>query len=376
MPTVAATPTSRAEVVTLQGAADTYISQWFPSQQFGTEPDLWVYEGDSMASLLRFEMPQIDGGMNVGSASLQLYVLDRNSTTDLLIKPYGVLRSWDAGAANWTHAAEGVPWDAQGCNGLGTDRSGTSSGQVTVEAVGEWVTLDVTNIVRHWQEHPAENGGVILKGDATGGMAGYSFASSDYPLPAARPRLVVELTEATSHSHALALRPGLNMVSVPVLPDDASLEAVFAPIADDLVRIWAFDESWTGDAWRLYQPGHQGSTLQALGVERGYWVEMKNGTTLTIQGAIQLRTTVSLNAGWNFVGYPSTAERDIGLALEEIADALELVWYYDATDAADPWKRYNPTAPAWSNDLLTMSPGRGYWIATSEACQWTVASGE
>jgi hypothetical protein len=242
--------------------------------------------------------------------------------------------------------------------------------------VGEWVTLDVTNIVRHWREHPAENSGLILKGDATDGMAGYSFASSDYPLPAARPRLLLELTEATSHSHTLVLRPGLNMVSVPVLPDDASLETVFSPIADNLVRVWAFDEFWTGDAWRLYQPGYQGSTLQALGVERGYWVEMKNGTTLTIQGTIQPHTTVSLNAGWNFVGYPSPVERDIGLALEEIADALELVWYYDATDDADPWKRYNPTAPAWSNDLLTMSPGRGYWISVSEACEWTVASGE
>ena len=54
------------------------------------------------------------------------------------------------------------------------------------------------------------------------------------------------------------------------------------------------------------------------------------------------------------------------LGLNSISTQLVRTWGYDATDADDPWKMYDP-ADAAGSDLSQLTQGQGYWIKSSEA---------
>lgn len=58
----------------------------------------------------------------------------------------------------------------------------------------------------------------------------------------------------------------------------------------------------------------------------------------------------------------SVTAGDISDVLSPIQGQYEIVWAYNASDTADPWKKYVPGAPAWANDLENLVPGQGYWI--------------
>jgi len=58
----------------------------------------------------------------------------------------------------------------------------------------------------------------------------------------------------------------------------------------------------------------------------------------------------------------SVTAGDISDVLSPIQGQYEIVWAYNASDTADPWKKYVPGAPEWANDLHVMNPGQGYWI--------------
>ena len=66
--------------------------------------------------------------------------------------------------------------------------------------------------------------------------------------------------------------------------------------------------------------------------------------------------------GWNLIGWPSDGSTALPAALAAIEDNYDLVLAYHANDSADPWKLFDPEAPAYANDLLEMAPGWGYWF--------------
>ena len=60
----------------------------------------------------------------------------------------------------------------------------------------------------------------------------------------------------------------------------------------------------------------------------------------------------------------SVTAGDISDVLSPIQGQYEIVWAYNASDTADPWKKYVPSAAQyeWANDLENLVPGQGYWI--------------
>ena len=52
----------------------------------------------------------------------------------------------------------------------------------------------------------------------------------------------------------------------------------------------------------------------------------------------------------------------------------DVVRGYEPTDVLDPWKRYDPSGPAYANDLVALQPGRGYWIKVTQDCEWSLAN--
>ena len=72
--------------------------------------------------------------------------------------------------------------------------------------------------------------------------------------------------------------------------------------------------------------------------------------------------TIPLHTGWNLISTPLIPE-DTGAAsvLSPIIGNYSIIWEYNASDTADHWKKYDPSAP-FGNDLTDMEPGKGYWI--------------
>ena len=56
-----------------------------------------------------------------------------------------------------------------------------------------------------------------------------------------------------------------------------------------------------------------------------------------------------------------------------MGEDFSLVYAYHADDSADPWKLFDPTAPAWANDLTDLSPGWGFWVQVDADHTWDVA---
>ena len=75
------------------------------------------------------------------------------------------------------------------------------------------------------------------------------------------------------------------------------------------------------------------------------------------------QTSVPLDQGWNLVALPLIpANPSPGAIFASIAGQYSAVFAYNACDSFDPWKRFDPNAPAFVNDLTTISIGQGLWI--------------
>jgi hypothetical protein len=79
---------------------------------------------------------------------------------------------------------------------------------------------------------------------------------------------------------------------------------------------------------------------------------------------------VNLHKGWNLV---SPAWIDFNyppLEAFENLDHLQFVYYYDARDTSDHWKKYDPTAPVFTNDLKLIETGKAYYVKVEEVSRW------
>ena len=71
-------------------------------------------------------------------------------------------------------------------------------------------------------------------------------------------------------------------------------------------------------------------------------------------------------SGWNLIAYPIPETRPVITALQSISGTYAIVYGYEATDIADPWKIYAVGEPSWVNDLDDLEFGRGYWISATQ----------
>lgn len=70
--------------------------------------------------------------------------------------------------------------------------------------------------------------------------------------------------------------------------------------------------------------------------------------------------------GWNFVSLPLVMDNtSIENVLRNIEGNYYIVWYYNASDAGDPWKKYEPSGQPWANDLTSINNTMAFWILMS-----------
>ena len=196
--TPTATQVSGSETITLQegasgyrGTDDTYISLWYPFNNYGGFSRLMVNAGNFAATLVRFELPaEIPAGATVLEATLSLYVSGSSSSASMISPAYRLLRPWDPMDATWRIAIDNTYWSTAGADAPGVDRAANASDQIVIASKMHWVDYDVTGAAQLWLNNPAQNYGVVIRGDDTTGVD-YLFHSSEYSAVALRPMLTL-----------------------------------------------------------------------------------------------------------------------------------------------------------------------------------------
>ena len=110
-------------------------------------------------------------------------------------------------------------------------------------------------------------------------------------------------------SYDITLKPGSNLISLTLMPDDTAIEAVLAGILDRVETVWQYDTSGPDPKWRSYAPGAP-SDLRVMRDGPGYWVHLKDDGTgdeaLTITGGDATGPARRVVQGWNPVGFTAT----------------------------------------------------------------------
>jgi len=159
--------------------------------------------------------------------------------------------------------------------------------------------------------------------------------------------------------------------------------------------IWTYNTSDIADPWKSFNPAKpclsiDSEDLQKITHLKTYQITVNQTTTLEINGSVVFNSTLELIPGPNWMGYPSTNSRNVSEALGSLGHSVgtehelyagwpgctgnatdnyygnyTIIWTYDASDVADPWKSFNPSKPCLSigsEELQMMNPTAGYQI--------------
>ena len=157
---------------------------------------------------------------------------------------------------------------------------------------------------------------------------------------------------ASNATATIPLIAGWNLVALPLTQVNAAPEAVLTAIAGQYDAVYGYDACDPIDPWKKYDPTAPPfvNDLSSVTVEQGLWIHANVSTILTVTGtAPPAQMSIPLCAGANLIGYPSGSPVTLPDALASIAGKYDRVHSYDPSDAADPWKTFDPGAPSFVN---------------------------
>jgi parallel beta-helix repeat protein len=164
------------------------------------------------------------------------------------------------------------------------------------------------------------------------------------------------------------LSEGWNLISIPLIQQDQDLFQVLESIDGDYDAVQWYNGADSADPWKHCRVGKPyGNDLSLINETMGFWVHVtRPGDTLFLYDGIDLtfNQTITLNPGWNLVGYPSNTSynRTEGLNNLTFGQEVDLIQWYDAQ--TQTWHDLD------ENDYFV--PGRGYWIYAKVECEWEV----
>lgn len=163
----------------------------------------------------------------------------------------------------------------------------------------------------------------------------------------------VVLTEEDSpnpdpEQQAFDLLQGWNLISFRVLPNDSSIEGVFANTLSSISTIKT-DE-------KMYRTNTQPhlNSLHNIEIGKGYLVYCNNAVNLDIEGIPVQSLDIELKQGWNLIGYPYSSIENISDIINSISSNVEVV------------ETLNDSYINGNGTLQTMNAGRGYYIKVNQ----------
>jgi len=200
---------------------------------------------------------------------------------------------------------------------------------------------------------------------------------------------ITEWKFITATYYSIELTPGWNLISIPVVPENTSIEVVLGDAEGKIEGIWTYDA--VNEEWYVYHPNNSTtSNLDTMIPGYGYWIKAKENATIKGYGSLFREREVPpqriLVPGWNLIGYyqkPGEEEAPVYCALSS------LLKYYCVGDCCNVpiSERYWTSLVTYDNhrkvfeeigpDDIT-EPGKGYWIfmRSSEIDNYLYGPGE
>ena len=159
-------------------------------------------------------------------------------------------------------------------------------------------------------------------------------------------------TELPAPCGTVPLDEGLNLISLPLIPDDTNIETVLAGVSSNVATVWHYDAGTK--AWSSWAP-FWGGDLLTMQDGRGYWLQMNAADTLIVEGVEfplppALPPTYPVFEGWNLIGFKSCTPRTASDYLAAIVGKWTVM--YDGQGQRVLLGDY-------------MEPGCGYWLAAN-----------
>lgn len=153
---------------------------------------------------------------------------------------------------------------------------------------------------------------------------------------------------------------GLNLLSIPLIQSDESVERVLQTLEFD--RVWTYS-SISGD-WKSYADSkpYKGS-LRTIDHRIGFWASVTQESNLTVAGVVPLNTMLQLKTGWNLVSFPSFRTMYTVLDLKAGTGATEV----EGLDALSPPYFLKELAPSEA-----LQAGFGYWVRMENDRVWSI----
>jgi parallel beta-helix repeat protein len=158
------------------------------------------------------------------------------------------------------------------------------------------------------------------------------------------------------------LSKGPNLISIPFIQSDESLQTVLQTVSYD--NAWSYDP--INQEWRSFSISKPyGGTLQSANHTMGIWVDVTQDSNFTVAGVVPTSTTINLQAGWNLVGFPSF---DDNYTVADLKAAL----------AVERMEGFEGLAPPYSLKVMLdvdfLQAGFGYWIMVESEASWTIVN--
>ncbi|MCW3131937.1 MAG: right-handed parallel beta-helix repeat-containing protein [Candidatus Methanospirare jalkutatii] len=139
--------------------------------------------------------------------------------------------------------------------------------------------------------------------------------------------VTAELLE--SQGFSINLKAGWNMVSLPLIPDNRSVYAIFGsiPTLDTMPVV-----TWEAPSFVV---------VEEIEPKIGYWVFTPSDTTINVIGKPITNTTLILKAGWNMVGTVGVVNLSISDIPNQVPERPAVTWFapsFVETDMIEPGK--------------------------------------
>jgi parallel beta-helix repeat protein len=164
------------------------------------------------------------------------------------------------------------------------------------------------------------------------------------------------------------LYEGWNLVSIPFIQPDTDLRIVLGPISGSYDAVQWYNTSDSSDNWKDYHISKPfPDEFDIINHTIGFWIHVTEpgGVLFDYPGIKPIQNqNISLQKGWNLVGYPS-------LSGYNRTNGLNNILYGTEVDAVQ-W--YDSGTKTWNvmeeNDIFI--PGIGYWLHSNVDTVWEV----
>ncbi|MCK4456389.1 MAG: right-handed parallel beta-helix repeat-containing protein [Thermoplasmata archaeon] len=155
------------------------------------------------------------------------------------------------------------------------------------------------------------------------------------------------------------LSPGPNLVSVPLIQPDESIETVLQTVEYDTA--YFYDSSSQEWKWYTTSKGYRRG-LWNMNHTMGLWVNVTQDCNLTVAGVVPDQTTIHLHEGWNLVSFPSV---NTSFTVDDLKASLPV----ERVEGFDPAPPHFLRVLSDSDVLLA---GRAYWVRVQADVEWNV----